>query len=374
MSDSRLRVGIVGCGSIAQVMHLHYLRELDDCFAVHGLCDLSPDALRFAAGRFPEARLHKRWDELLAQPLDAVLVLTTGSHAPIAIAAARAGIHVFVEKPMSRSVTEAHEMLAAAETAGVRLMVGYMKRYDPAYEQLLERLDTSDLRLVRVTTLESPEQPYVMHYPRAASTAQPNGAADVREDDERRITEAIGVTDPVVRRAYGGPLLDSMVHELNAVRGVLGEPSELRSASIWGGPAGITATMAFGPVECVFMWVELPGIARYEQELAFYGAQSRMRLTFPSPFLRSMPTTLVTDGGEPGTSRSWSTRETVSFEEAFKRELREFHDAIVDGREPRTPGSDGIRDIALVASIVRCHVEQRPVPFPTELAQPVRAR
>jgi predicted dehydrogenase len=244
-------------------------------------------------------------------------------------------------------------------------MVGYMKRYDPAYEQLLQRIDTSDLRLVRVTTLESPEQHYVTHYPRATSAFEPNGVARARKDDERRIIEALGIRDPVLLKAYGGPLLDSMVHELNAVRGVLGEPTELRFASIWGAPTGITATLAFGPVECVFMWVELPGIARYEQELAFYGSRTRLRLTFPSPFLRSMPTSLITDAGEVGTSRSWSTCETVSFEEAFKRELCEFHNAIIEEREPRTSGSDGMRDIALAAAIVRCHLEQSPIPFPT---------
>jgi hypothetical protein len=87
------------------------------------------------------------------------------------------------------------------------------------------------------------------------------------------VTEAIGTDDPFLRQAYRGVLLDSMVHQLNAVRGVLGEPTEVRFASISGTPTGVTATLAFGQLECVFMWVE-PGIARYEHELAFYGHTS----------------------------------------------------------------------------------------------------
>jgi len=60
---------------------------------------------------------------------------------------------------------------------------------------------------------------------------------------------------------------------------------------------------------------------------------------------------------------------TVSYDEAFKRELREFHACVVEEREPRTPGSDGLRDIALCQSIVRSYLDRRPIVSPTELAE-----
>jgi predicted dehydrogenase len=172
-----------------------------------------------------------------------------------------------------------------------------------------------------------------------------------------------------VRRAYRSVLLDSMVHELNAVRGLLGEPTELRFVDIWGEPEGITATFAFGDAECIFAWVDLPGIARYEQELAFFAPDERLSLVFPSPFLRSMPTQLVAEGGVPGTGAAWRTVRTASYEEAFKEELRELHACIVEEREPRTTGADGLRDIALCQAMVRCHLERRPIGSPTELAE-----
>src|SRR5690242_15613442 len=133
----RLRIGVVGCGLIAQVMHLHYLRELSDRFEIAALCDLSTE-VREACGReYGVSDLVGSWQELLERKLDAVMVLTSGSHAPVAIAAAEAGMHVFVEKPMCFSVAEGRAMLAAADRAGVTLMVGYNKRYDPAYRRLL---------------------------------------------------------------------------------------------------------------------------------------------------------------------------------------------------------------------------------------------
>jgi predicted dehydrogenase len=368
-TPSRLRVGVVGCGLVAQVMHLHYLGELEDRFEVAALCDLAPEALDHAGGLFPAARRFRDWQDLLAEQLDAVLVLTPGSHAPVAVAAAEAGLHVFAEKPMCLSVEEGREMIAAAERADVRLMVGYMKRYDPAYEELQERLVAPEIRLARVTTLESPLEPYVEHYPMQRGRLDPGLTAELIADDDRRVSAAIDTDDPVVRRAYRVVLLDSMVHELNAVRGLLGEPSELRFADIWGDVDGITATLAFGETECVFMWVDLPGIARYHQELAFYAPDERLTLEFPSPFLRSMPTLLVEDSGDPGTPSAWRTTRTVSYDEAFKRELREFHACIVEEREPRTPGADGLRDIALAQAIVRCHLERRPIESPTEYAE-----
>ena len=159
--------------------------------------------------------------------VDAVLVLTSGSHAPIAIAAAEAGKHVLVEKPMCFSVAEGQAMIAAAERAKVTLMVAYNKRYDPAYLRLQEQAkDLRDLRLVRITTLESPFQPYVAHY--RLHKAEPPPA----RDETARITAAIGDADPLSRRAYHLVLLDSMVHEFNAIRGVLGEPDRLEFADI----------------------------------------------------------------------------------------------------------------------------------------------
>ena len=162
----RVRVGLVGTGVIAQVMHLHYLAELADRYEIVAVCDLDADGARACAERYGIPAIFTDWRDLLGHPLDAVMVLTSGSHAPIAEAAARAGLHVFVEKPMCFSADEGRAMVAAAERAGVKLMVGYPKRYDPAFARMRE--ETARLtgaRLLRVTTSESPLRPYIAHYP-----------------------------------------------------------------------------------------------------------------------------------------------------------------------------------------------------------------
>src|SRR3954451_5753697 len=350
---SRTRVGVIGCGLVAQVLHLPNLRELGDRFEVTAVCDLAPGPLEFAGAMFPDARRHTDWEDALVD-VDAVLVLTAGSHAPVAMAAAQAGVHVFVEKPMCFSPAEGEEMIAAARAAGVVLMVGYMKRYDPSYEELQRTLDLDAVTFARITTLESPIEPYALHHVRPApSRVDADTRAGLQADDARRLHAALGTDDPSLVYAYKNVLLDSMVHELNGVRGLLGEPTELHSVRIW--KSGLTLDASFGDVEAVFAWVDLPGIARYAQDWSFYGPERRATLEFPSPLLRSYPTRLVFEDGEPGGVASRRTEHIVSYEEAFKRELEEFHNAVVEGREPRTGGEDGLADVALCREIIAAH-------------------
>jgi predicted dehydrogenase len=368
--QERLRVGVVGCGVIAQVMHLPHLAAMDDRYEIAAVCDISPAVAGECARRFGAGRALTRWEDVVAEPLDAVLVLTPGSHAPIAIAAAEAGKHVFVEKPMCLSVDEGRAMIGAAASAGVRLMVGTMKRYDPAYERLVERLpEAGELRLVRVTTLESPFEPYVAHQRLVGATDVPAELlAELRADDDARLDAALaGVdADAETRFCYRYMLLDNLVHEFNALRGALGEPDRVSFAEL--SRCVVSVNLSFGELECHLSWVDLPGMARYLQEFAFYGLDRRMTLTLPSPYLPNEPSELVIEGGTAGTADSWRSAETVSYEEAFKRELVEFDECVRTGREPRTPGDDGLRDVALCGAVVRAHLAKRPVDDPTDVA------
>ena len=368
----RLRVGVVGCGVIAQVMHLPHLRELENEYELAAVCDVSATVAEACMRRFGAARAVSQWQELVDIDLDAVLVLTSGSHAPIAIAAAESGTHVFVEKPMCLSPAEGRAMLDAANGAGVQLMVGTMKRYDPAYERLLELLrQVDDLRLVRVTTFESPFEPYVRHYPLVAASDVPAPVLRaLQEDDERRLEAALPGADEESRYCYRWMLLDNLVHEFNALRGALGEPDRVSFADL--SRHVVAVNMTFAGVECHLSWVDLPGIARYRQEFMFLAPDQRLTLTLPSPYLRTMPSELTIEGGEPGGTHSWSRMEIVSYDEAFKRELVEFHAAIHEQRAPRTDGIDGLHDIALCQAIARVHMTGEPALAPSELAAAVR--
>jgi len=357
---------VIGCGLIAQVMHLHYLRELSDRYEIAAVCDLSPEVRDACAREYGVPASYSSWQELIAHPLDAVFVLTSGSHAPAAIAAAKAGRHVLVEKPMCFSVAEGREMIDAAGAVGVTLMVAYNKRYDPAYRRFVEKArELEDVRLVRITTLESPIQPYVRHYELRKGGPL---AADLREsltrDTEARVSAALGDADPLSRWAYHLVLLDSLVHELNAMRGVLGEPDELQFADIR--ETGLTAVFRYGAAQVALLWVDLPGIARYQMEFAFYSPDRRLTLSFPSPFLRSAPTLLIDETGTPGYAQTQRSEEVISYQESFKEELIHFHECATTGKQPITSAADTLHDIALCEAVVGVHRSRTPRRRPSD--------
>jgi predicted dehydrogenase len=366
----RLRTGVVGTGIIAQVMHLHYLAELSDLFEVAAVCDVIPESAWATGKRYGIDATYTDWRDMIREPLDAVLVLTSGSHAPIAVAAAQAGLHVLVEKPMCFSVAEGKAMVAASEQAEVTLMVAYPKRYDPAYLRFQkEAREIADPRMLRVTTFESPFRPYIEHYPLLPPVPVPDDvAARLRAETDASIRSAIGDhAGQAERQAYHLVLLDTLVHEINTVRGMLGEPDRLDYVDL--SAHSLTAMLHFGELPVAIHWIDLPGIARYGMEFAMYGPDRRAILTFPSPFLRNAPATVEIEGGDAGTARSWRSEEVVSYESAFKRELIAFHDCVVTGATPVTSGPDGLRDIALCQAIIQSHRQHAPVDHPTGVSQ-----
>ena len=361
-----LRVGVVGCGLIAQVMHLPHLAELTGDFEIAALCDVSEPVASELAGRYGVKTVHTSWQDLVSERLDVVMVLTSGSHAPIAVAAAQAGSHVFVEKPMCLSLAEGRQMYEAARDADVRLMVGNMKRFDPAYERLAAQLPLRELRLVTTTTLESPFEPYVQAYPMTRKYPPPGDVvAALRAQDDARLAAALPEGDDEARYCYRWMLLDNLVHELNMLRGVLGEPDRVHQARLSRTVCDIS--LGFGPTDVHMSWVELPGMAQYKQELAFYAVDKRITLTLPSPYLRNFPSLLTVETGQEGSPFAARSVEITSFEEAFKRELAEFAAAIAAGRTPRTDAISALHDLALCRSIALAHITGQPVDRPSAL-------
>ncbi|MFM9106373.1 MAG: Gfo/Idh/MocA family protein [Chloroflexota bacterium] len=130
--ERRLRVGVLGCGQIAQAAHFESCRKARNV-ELQAICDRAPDLLaRMAAVHQPRAA-YADYDAMLADPsVDAVIVAAADQfHVPLAIRALRAGKAVLVEKPMAVTVEEAEELLAAAEDTGLPVQVGTMKRFDP---------------------------------------------------------------------------------------------------------------------------------------------------------------------------------------------------------------------------------------------------
>jgi len=140
-----VRVGVVGLGYWGP----NLARNLD---AIGGcelrwLCDFDITALERVARTFPSARTTGELSDLLEDPgLDAIVLATpVPTHTELAVAAAEAGKHCFVEKPLAINAVDAERAIAAAEKAGRVLMVGHLLEYHPAVDRLKELIDGGEL-------------------------------------------------------------------------------------------------------------------------------------------------------------------------------------------------------------------------------------
>ena len=127
------KVGIIGCGKIAQVRHIpEYVNNKDAELAA--FYDMNTERAKKLAGLYG-GRACESYQEMLADPaIDAVSVCTANNvHAAITIAALRAGKHVLCEKPMATTLEECEAMVSAAKETGRILMIGHNQRLTKAH-------------------------------------------------------------------------------------------------------------------------------------------------------------------------------------------------------------------------------------------------
>ena len=379
----RLRVGVVGCGGIAQMMHLPTLHERPDLFEVVGLAEVDPRTLEAVARRYPVPLATTDASALLHDPrVEAVLVLSSGSHGAEATAALRAGRHVFVEKPLGFGRAETERVVREAERARRVLMVGYHKRYDPAYLAAADEVrGLSGLRYVEATVLHPDDASYRTHHailPRRRYREPPEAVAFREMTDAvgtgalgDAMTALLGRGAPAAHRVASSMLFLSLIHDVNALRGILGEPEEVLSASTWNGGAAQTSLTRFpGGVHVSLSWIYVAGLKHYDERLLFVAPARRVELRFPSPYLRHAPTPLTVE--RPGRAGELVVEQrTVSYEEAFRDELLHFHECVVRGRKPRTGGAEAMGDARWIEAIARAF-GKAPQPVAAKALGPAR--
>ena len=148
MDKKRLKVGIIGCGGIANGKHMPSIKAVNMADMV-AFCDLIEERAVKAAKEYgvPGAKVYTDYKELLADPeIDVVHVCTPNrSHADISIDAMHAGKHVMCEKPMAKTAADARLMLDAAKRTGKKLTIGYQNRCYPRCLLLKRACDEGEL-------------------------------------------------------------------------------------------------------------------------------------------------------------------------------------------------------------------------------------
>lgn len=141
-----VRVGIVGAGR-AGMVHAVNLHELAKDATVAAIVDSNAQPARGASSRLGDVPLFTSLTEAIeAGLLDAVVITTpTFTHRSLTVAAAKAGLHVFCEKPMALTLDECREMISTSEGAGVVLQIGFMRRFQPEFVEAKRRLENGDV-------------------------------------------------------------------------------------------------------------------------------------------------------------------------------------------------------------------------------------
>ena len=302
-----VRVAVVGLGRVARHVHLPLLAKLDKHFEVTAVCDAqhgyAADVARrmrvSGSGVFSDVRSMFRCGEF-----DAVLLLTSGSHAALAAEALKRGYPVFCEKPLAHTLDEA----GVVRQAGDRLMLGYMKQYDPVVTEALGSLDLETIRHIDVSVLHPPER-----FPQTDWTPAPGTASP---------PEHVG---PRVHWEYRA-VLDSVCHDLALIRllgGGIGV--DVDAAYSWGARDGESGSLEFsGPLSqggrYSVRWHYLPDYPEYEERVRVHTEDGTYDLAFGNPYF-------------------------IGADSGFERELLAFHSFVTAGTPPLSGIAEGTADI-----------------------------
>lgn len=369
---SRVRIGVIGCGAIAQVHHLPNLTALHREFEVPIVCDLSRGAAQAVAKRFHVPQFVTDYNELLDTDVDAVLLCHGDPKTEVALAACEAGKHVFIEKPVCFSLQEIDAMLNAQSKSGTVAQAGYMKVHDPAFQLAKREVDTMEsYRFVQINHLHPNNNLHLSQFDvERFNDVPPDAFKPAGAAREKAQTEAIGdvlsqeglesdVRNKAARVFY--LLAGSMIHDIYSLRVMLGSPSEVISAEVWSEGRGVSIVFAYpNGARCVATWVDLPDLWDFRETLEIYGDKKRVIVSYPTGFSRGILSE-VTIHGIDADGTTYSKTPAVEWESAFVSELRHFHACITEGKRCYTSLESARNDIALIINIVKCYVQRKPV-------------
>jgi predicted dehydrogenase len=299
-------------------MHARSLRGLDDATVVAIAAATPEEAAPLAAEC--GARVSSASELCDARDVDLVVVaVPTHLHAGYAVAAARAGKHVFCEKPIARTRAQAEAMVRAADDAGTSLAVGHVVRFFPEYQQAKELLDAGTLGRPALATL-------------TRGNFSVGSARDWYLDDAKS----------------GGVVLDLMLHDLDTVRWWFGEPTRIYARRITAAGGALDyalATIAYEDrpiVQLEASWAEHAGFRtgfelRGDRGMLVHDSRATSPLTVQSP---------------DGTSGPAMMAAPTLAESPYRRQLRDLLERLGRGDRPLVDGHDALRSLALGLAVI----------------------
>ncbi len=351
----RLKVGLIGLGEVAQVMHLRVLHRLSDRFEIAAAHDISPSVLRRVGERWQIPGRCPSVESLLSdQAIDAVIILSPDQfHFEHASSALAAGKHVFIEKPACLTPQHVRALADRVEAAGRVAMVGYMRRYAPAFLAAKEQLGAiGPLTHVNVRDFMC-EGPWF--HRQTSDVVYPAG--DVPSED---IAAGRALRQAMMRSVCGEDASPSQLlayeyltgvssHSISAIRDLFGMPRRVAAAHVSAGGKHLVAVLDYGDFSVTYEYL-VDDIARFDAAFEIYAPTAKMTFAFETPYVRNLPMQFEVQQSTPdGNSIS---RIGPFYKDAFVAEMEAFYDCIAGTGVNRTPVADSIADFDIFSAIV----------------------
>jgi myo-inositol 2-dehydrogenase/D-chiro-inositol 1-dehydrogenase len=330
---NKLRVGLIGAGRIGRV-HAETIAFRIPEAELAAVTDIDIEAAQAVAQRCGIRRVLAGAEELLADSqIDAVLICSsTNTHADLTIDAARAGKHIFCEKPIDHDLEKIDRALEAVSHAGVKLQVGFNRRFDANFERVRRAIDSGEIGV-----------PHLLHI--------------VSRDPAPPPVSYVKVS--------GGMFLDMTIHDFDMARFLIGSDVEEIYAA-----AGVRVDPAIGEAGDIDTAVIVLRFANGvigtidNCRQAPYGYDQRVEV------LGSMGS-VATGNCYPNTA-AIATAESVRrdlplnffmdrYADSFASELRAFVDAVLEDKPTPVSGMDGRVPVVMALAARRSYDEGRPV-------------
>jgi len=325
-----LGVGVLGVGEMGR-RHADNLRRLVPQAKLVAVADVAFERARRAAEELEIEQAYGSLEEMLeCKELDAVVIATPDKfHAAAVKTAAAARKDILCEKPIASSLTDAQELLEAVSRAGVRLQVGFMRRYDPAYASAMRRIEAGEIGVPVVfksigRDKEGPPiaayQPFLSGMLFYANSIHDFDLARWLMQDE--VSEVHAYTTSTIR-----PELEQF------------------------------GDVVAGVVNLKFQHGAIGNIESHCQAAYGYDVRTEIVGSKGSIMIGSLHQTRATLLSTQGGTQALADHFLSTFADAYLAEIRDFVDAMLNDRPPKINGEDGLRALAIAAAAEESHLK-----------------
>jgi predicted dehydrogenase len=233
------------------------------------------------------------------------------------------------------------------------MMVGYMRRFAPAFTQAVEQVKAlGKINYARIRAIIGRNALFInqaCHYYEFDDI--PGWAKQENaERTNRMLREAIGDFTPEMRTTYL-TLCGLSSHDLSAMREIIGMPGGVAAAKMWKGTKGQFLNVIFEYDDfCALFETGTDNVRRFDAHIQVYGENKVLRVQYDTPYIRHLPTTLTVQETIGEALHESVTRPT--FKDPYTMELEHLHQVITEGIPPKTTPEDYVKDLQLFQMIM----------------------